>query len=438
MEDYEDSPLATRQRRDSLARKPLSRLAKTPKPVKYYAEEEEDEDEEDFTPITTRHETRRSLGSGSRTDGTLRMKSPPNYDFKTSSFISPASAEFSKMKTSSPSSADFSKMVSPPQVSMIQPQAQKTTPQTTSAKKKKSPRQVLVQNESSPEDDNDKEDEDNDTDTPVSTRTRSRFKDGSKTTIIQRSQRSFNQSKKIEDSNFGCSACTYLLFVISALAVGYLATQMYQDQELVETNGGHPFKRFSRDLESIQADFPKQPKRTWASISSQVRRILYGKSTQPSCILVMYNETAAKTSTCLVKAFGNSLYYALNIGIEAQQLSHIKSDKILDRGELYENIDRELSKAKTVVLQDIDQLQSLTAMALHGICDEGYMPEETPKPVVIMTMKTLTKSAKDFETAADTIRGLWEKDLGTDKVHPLISRIASVLIKVLPEPSPKC
>ena len=77
-------------------------------------------------------------------------------------------------------------------------------------------------------------------------------------------------------------------------------------------------------------------------------------------------------------------------------------------------------------------------MALHGICDEGYMPEETPKPVVIMTMKTLTQSAKDFETAADTIRGLWEKDLGTDKVHPLISRIASVLIKVLPEPSPKC
>ena len=424
MDDYEDSPLATRQRRDSLARKPLNRLAKTPKPVRIRTLiESEEEDEEDFTPIiTTRHETRRSFGNGSRIDdGTLRMKSPPNYDLES-------------FKTSSPSSADFSKMVSPPQVSMIQPQAPKTTPQTTSAKKKKSPRQVLVESSSSNDDDN----EEDDNDTPVSTRTRSRFKDGSKTTVIQRSQRSLNQSKKIEDSNFGCSACTYLLFVISALAIGYLATQMYQDQELGETNAGHPFKRFARDLERIQADFPKQPKRTWASISSQARRILYGKSTQPSCILVMYNETAAKTSTCLVKAFGNSLYYALNIGIDAQQLSHIRSDKILDRGELYENIDQELSKAKTVVLQDIDQLESFAAMALHGICDEGYMPEENPKPVVIMTMKTLTKSAKDFETAADTIRELWEKDLGTDKVHPLISRIASVLIKVLPEPTPKC
>ena len=190
-------------------------------------------------------------------------------------------------------------------------------------------------------------------------------------------------------------------------------------------------------LERIQEDFPKQPKRTWASISSQVRRILYGKSSQPSCLLVMYNETAAKTSTCLVKAFGTSLNYALNIG-DTQQLSYIESDAQVDRGELYENIDGALSKTKTLVLKDIDQLQSSAAMALHGICDEGYMPEENPKPVMIMTMKTLTKAGSDFETASNTIRGLWEKDLGSDKVHPLISRIASVLIKVLPESTPKC
>ena len=37
---------------------------------------------------------------------------------------------------------------------------------------------------------------------------------------------------------------------------------MYQDQELGETNAGHPFKTFARDLERIQVDFPKQPKRT--------------------------------------------------------------------------------------------------------------------------------------------------------------------------------
>ena len=153
----------------------------------------------------------------------------------------------------------------------------------------------------------------------------------------------------------------------------------------------------------------------------------------------MYDETATKTSTCLVQAFATSLYYALNQGASSSQLNHIQSDQKVDKGQLYDNVNDELTKAKTLVLHDIDQLQSFTAMALHGICDEGYMPEETPKPVVVMTMKTVGQDANsDFEQAANTIRDLWEKDLGTDKVHPLISRIASVLIKVSPDQNSKC
>ena len=210
-----------------------------------------------------------------------------------------------------------------------------------------------------------------------------------------------------------------------------------QDESTVEATG-QPFKRFARDLESIKNQYPKQNNKTWASISSQVRRILYGKATQPSCILVMYDETATKTSTCLVQAFATSLFYALNQGTSSSQLNHIQSDQQVGKGQLYENVHNELTKAKTLVLHDINQLQSFTAMALHGICDEGYMPEESPKPVVIMTMKIEKTENSDFEQAANTIRNLWEKDLGTDKVHPLISRIASVLIKVTPDQNSKC
>ena len=46
MGDY-DTPLATRKSRDSLVRKPLSRLAKTPKPGKYQEQEEDEYDDDE-------------------------------------------------------------------------------------------------------------------------------------------------------------------------------------------------------------------------------------------------------------------------------------------------------------------------------------------------------------------------------------------------------
>ena len=74
---------------------------------------------------------------------------------------------------------------------------------------------------------------------------------------------------------------------------------------------------------------------------------------------------------------------------------------------------------------------------------KGYLPDQAVKPVVLMTIadkglgEGLT-TVNEFEYGANLIRSLWEKDLGTDKVHPLISRIASVVIKVLPETFKGC
>ena len=193
MEDNTDSPLATRPRRNAFARKPLHELAKTPKPKKPV--ENEDENDKDFTPI---------LPNSSEKRPSRRAGKPVN------------SPDFC---TSSPTADEFSKLVSPPQVSMIN----KVTPKTNSAKKKTSRVASKLENTTTDESENEKEKTVGESDTPISTRTRSRIKDVSTNTIVQRSQRSINTTKTNVES--GGSKFIYLLFVISALAIGYLATQ---------------------------------------------------------------------------------------------------------------------------------------------------------------------------------------------------------------------
>ena len=45
----------------------------------------------------------------------------------------------------------------------------------------------------------------------------------------------------------------------------------------------------------------------------------------------------------------------------------------------------------------------------------------------------LKTTHNDFEEIASLIKSLWEPDLGVDKIHPLISRIGSASLKIVPD-----
>ena len=87
-----------------------------------------------------------------------------------------------------------------------------------------------------------------------------------------------------------------------------------------------------------------------------------------------------------------------------------------------------------VILQDIQDLHAITAMALHGICDEGFMFDQKMKPVVLMTMSDFRSESeldKEQKDISSLIRSLWEPELGVDKVYPLISRISAASVKII-------
>ena len=188
--------------------------------------------------------------------------------------------------------------------------------------------------------------------------------------------------------------------------------------------------------------YPRQNPKSWSKLSGSIRRNMNGKAREPLCFLFVYNNTAETTSNCLVKAVGTSIFFAINGGVDGGVFNIKSADLTKDpseaKGELFSGIDSSLKQDSVVILEDISQLGASPVMALHGICDEGYLPDQAVKPVVLMTIADTElvdglTTTNEFEHGANLIRSLWEKDLGSDKVHPLISRITSVVIQILPE-----
>ena len=240
-----------------------------------------------------------------------------------------------------------------------------------------------------------------------------------------------------------------LIVIVSGIAVlcAPLIIGHLEDAEnltpVITSGRGEAFKRFTRDLELIKVEFPSQNKKVWTTISAQVRKIMYGSAIQPACILMKHNQTDLK-SKCLIKTIGTSIYYALNKGQLEGQVTILKAgalseDPIDAKGELFEQINNNLKTDNVVIIEDIQDLHATTIMALHGICDEGFMGEEKLKPIVLIALSDsrpeieLKTTHNDFEEIASLIKSLWEPDLGVDKIHPLISRIGSASLKIVPD-----
>ena len=435
------TPLSTQAKRDKYVRKPLIELgAETPKPRQRKKSGITLDPEETITPTSDgkdvtdrRRQTRRSPRNAAK-----NATSPPSSDYYTSSPITGGNDHFTS-----------------PHMSMID----RKTPQSAqshSSRKNISIESTKVKKTLVCEDEDEEESSDDDTNTPsksLRSNTSRRENISSQKTPHQISKSNLSRRLKDKDPSSFCDSpfCTATSIVLSTVAIILISMIMVSHfdlhflDELPEpqvSGKGEAFKRFSRDLDKIKTKFPQQNKKAWSKLSGSIRRNMYGKSDQPLCFLFVYNDTAEATSDCLVNAVGTALFFATNGGIDGG-VGYIKSAELtkdLDeaKGELFSRIDSSLKQDNIVILEDISKLEANPVMALHGICDEGYLSDQAVKPVVFITiadrgLENLMQSENEFEHGANLIRNLWEKDLGTDKVHPLISRIASVVIKVLPE-----
>jgi hypothetical protein len=316
------------------------------------------------------------------------------------------------------------------------------------------------ENSDEEEEEEDKAASSQDDDTPISSRTRrgaSHSHDprtislnNKSSTTKRSSQTRLYESKAPKPKNDIISSPNYNKLIVGGITVLVLAVMAAKameygfnqtDDALVTAGKGESFNRFKRDLEAIKEKYPKQTNKVWTMLASQVRKAMSGTATMPGCILLVHSVAAKKTADCLVDSVLTSIHYAMNRGLDTRfdqiNAKDLPTDPKEAKSELFQKMTNALEVMHTVALYNLDVLKAESAMALHGICDEGFRSEDSIKPMVLMTI-TDTRSKPGeyltaFERAAEVIKSLWQKDLGVDKVHPLISRIASVVINVIPE-----
>jgi len=441
------TPLSTQAKRDKYVRKPLNVLgAETPKLPSRKKAGATDDPEETITPSTSFQHT------SVIKDVTDKRRQPRRSPRSGAASKTTSPAASSGFCTSSPSPAGTDSFTSP-QVSMINRKTPESQPHSSIKN--------IIRESGSVKKTLECEEEGSSDESKTPSRSLRNNKSRRDNTTSQKTPRQTSKSnlsrRLIEDSHSSsCDSpfCTATLIVLSTVAILFISLMLvahWDPHFLDEPAGpqisgkGEAFKRFSRDLEKIKTKFPLQNSKAWSKLSGSIRRNMYGKANQPLCFLFVFNDTAEATSDCLVNAVGTALFFATNGGVDGG-VEYIKSAELtkdLDeaKGELFSRIDSRLKQDNVVILDDISQLEASPVMALHGICDEGYLHDQAVKPVILMTIadtEGLMQSENEFEHGANLIRSLWEEDLGTDKVHPLISRIASVVIKVLPEDFKGC
>lgn len=203
--------------------------------------------------------------------------------------------------------------------------------------------------------------------------------------------------------------------------------------------------RFKRDLEQVKLGFPSQPNVTWIALASTMRKILDGRAKEPACILFMHDAQSRSTAHCLMATVANVVHAQLKVVDQEEEdsghLTVVTADKLPQvdadaKVTLHESMANSLHSNHVVSLASIEDLRARVAMILHGFCDEGFdrHKEGGNKNVILMSLMTNTAGTKSTrktdEHAAQTIKDLWEKDLGVDKVHPLITRIAANVLSV--------
>ena len=475
-----NSPLSTRAKRDKFVRPPLSVLgAETPKPGPAPKKSDNATVNPDET-IT--HTLPKSTSDTVGKDVTDRRLLSSSKSSRSTLNSATSTAAISDFRTSSPITAGgIGHDHTSPQLSMIGVK----TPEAHSSSRKNVSREngtvkkTLVCEEGS-------SDEDQTTSSSNSSQIQQKSSRSSQKPVVP------NQSKITDDNasnkdlkkrdEIPCTFCSFFFILLGLFAPVFLnwylgARARLDDGEGFPVSVPSNFDRFSRfklDLDKIQLKFPHQNPKLWPALSGVVRRNMLGKpntyeSSSP-CFLFLHNETAKTTTDCLVRAISTSLFSAYNSRFKGD-MEYIKSTDFTQddpdeaKAKLFAKIDSGLRENSVVVLEDISKLKASPLMALPGICDVHYMDGEKIKPVFLMTIFdgrseeiAVPKGkynpygikdqvfdswnwkfeAPDFDRAANLMRSLWEKELGYEKLKPVINQIADVVITILPEEFKEC
>lgn len=201
-------------------------------------------------------------------------------------------------------------------------------------------------------------------------------------------------------------------------------------------------KKLREDLGLLsRKEFPGQDEHSWPVLRASIRSVLKEDPHMPSVILMVSDESGAPTAKCLAQKIGCEVNKLLEKDSGAECLG-VESGKFSERSDLFTAMETRLvsGSSASFTLFNIQDLSGNTAMALHAFCDNDSAPFKQAS--IVMTLIAPDDVFNNEDTTQDiadkVLSEAWGKDLDSDRVSPILSRVVISAVKVAQESAIPC
>ena len=197
-------------------------------------------------------------------------------------------------------------------------------------------------------------------------------------------------------------------------------------------------------LKDIQEKFPSQSPRSWRVIRAALKAVLKPEPSQPAVVLLVATEGATETAKCLAKALTDAFSAVREVPAPGTEVlcAELSSDPHAAKEEIDDKLLAHFNSGlKTVTLSGIEKMDGETALMLHSYCDNDNAPFKDV--ALFLTMSSRLEAGVLVESCTDRLveeelSEHWRRALNVDKLGALLSRVATSIAIVKPEPGKHC
>ncbi|XP_043244611.1 uncharacterized protein LOC122393070 [Amphibalanus amphitrite] len=230
--------------------------------------------------------------------------------------------------------------------------------------------------------------------------------------------------------------CLYVLAGVVVVLALFCAGCWWSGSDLPPKVGfaGQPpsnagLERWRQAVDTLSSRFPYQRRRLWTVLRATVSRMLL-ESRQPAVVLLLASEAERDDVQCLMRAAAAAVLNATQssarpIRVDGTALGALDEEEA--KGRLNSELDRLRGGHGVAVflVEELQQLQPLTAMLLHGFCDNDNAPRKEALFLLSVVTSRTPPSDRDVERAVEhALRRAWGHVLSEEIFDALLARIA--------------
>jgi hypothetical protein len=188
---------------------------------------------------------------------------------------------------------------------------------------------------------------------------------------------------------------------------------------------------FLQAFENITDSFSSQVPHLWKTLRAGTRPIMQQDDpVHPAVFLIVIPSDAMPTGECLIRWFADAVTHAFDAAAPAVRFMpdsiNVSPPEHVKR-QLDDTLRGGLSAGSRVAVVDhMERLHGESAMMLHAYCDNEHAPFRRAVFILALHIAEATADITETDAFVEAELGkLWEKVLGSNRFHPLLSRIGN-------------